>query len=61
MAVRTGALSFAYVKYSADKRLETLLLTHGVTAEWEVFRHSGREDKQRSISGSFEVEIYLTV
>ena len=50
MAVRTGAFSFAYIKYSVDKRLETLLLTHGATAEWEVLRHSGREDKQRSIS-----------
>lgn len=47
MAIWTGAFSFAHIKYSINKCLETLLCGHGVTAEWEVFRHSGKE-KERS-------------
>lgn len=43
MTVGTGAFSFANIKYSMDKSLETLLWGHGVTAKGKVFGHSVRE------------------
>lgn len=46
MTVGAGAFSFANIKYSMDKSLETLLWGHGVTAKGKVFCHSVREGKK---------------
>lgn len=47
MTVGTGAFSFANIKYSMDKSLETLLWGHGVTAKGKVFCHSVREGNKQ--------------
>lgn len=60
MAVGAGAFSFAHIKYSMNKCLETLLWGHGATAEWQVFRHSGKE-KQRSILSHVDGERCLSL
>lgn len=46
VAVGARAFPFAHIKYSINKCLETLLWGHGVTAERQVFRHSGKERKK---------------
>lgn len=64
MAIWTGAFSFAHIKYRINKCLETLLCGHGVTAEWEVFCHSGKEkerarDPERQFALQAVIPIYV--
>ena len=47
MAVGAGAFSFAHIKYGMDKSLETLMRSHAVTAEREVFCHPDRGEGKK--------------